>query len=862
MLLLIPISAMGQAKSGTVAPTDAPVASPRASGAPQAIVNPDISLEAELGYSGAITYMRDIPLTVTIENKGPDVEGSICLNLYRNTRYYDRYEYSLSLASGAKKQIVMPINLKMRQDNYVVEFTSGGTVLASVVKAPARMIKPEAVLIGVLSADPQSLSYMNQDTLAGLLSDRYEAWQLVALNADTFPAAESLMKSFMILLVDGFDASTLSQDRQQVLDNWLKAGGIVIVGGGAQAATDYPYFAKYTGLLAGTIREAEDITPALLQTFAYVGGKPLAQKVMVNETTSQDIPLAKGEVPLIYMHSAGGGLIYTAAFELGAKPLSSWTGIAGLWPRVLLTSANRQYNALYNQISNNMYGGNNNTYMLENVPIETNSSIVPMIVLLVAYLLLAGVGCYLLLKKLDKREYMWFTVPVMALVCMLALYAIGESQAFNKPTAATFTSVRINALGEAQVSSVGSIASPDAGEALVRAEGGVTITPIDPEGYYYDMPETAAPQQQKFRLLLGDSQGIAYAAGAPWARRLMAFGGLSQEIGRLSGKVWMEEDGLHGEIVNNTPYTFSEGVLLTNLGFVRVGAMAPGGSAKAAILKPQKADSVKAAATAVNIYEAKIKEGVMISSNVMRSSDQDLYPFIRAYVYPETQIDEATTQAFWASVGREDSTRRSFMENAIGQVVVNTNANGSSAWSGPYHYVAFQNDIGQTDLSVNGQEIKRYGHQAVVDVLLSFEPIGPTGVVSYPLGTLPVYPMQVNADGSFLVQDSKPIDPYMSYQIALQPAFCFKLPDLKRFTLTDMNIIASSYDTVPVMQIYNHQTKEWEEEKTISATFDGQEILPYVGANGELYVRFVPGGSSREYDSVMAPSITLEGRQK
>ena len=120
----------------------------------------------------------------------------------------------------------------------------------------------------------------------------------------------------------------------------------------------------------------------------------------------------------------------------------------------------------------------------------------------------------------------------------------------------------------------------------------------------------------------------------------------------------------------------------------------------------------------------------------------------------------------------------------------------------------------------------------------------------------------MNVDGSFLVQDDKPIDPYMSYQISMQPAFCFKLPDLNRFTLTDINIIASSYDTVPVMQIYNQQTQTWEEEKTISATFDGQEILPYVSPDSELYVRFVPGSSSQEYNSVMAPSITLEGRQK
>jgi hypothetical protein len=853
-LILLSMTALGEKlPSPTAAATKAPVA----------VTNPDITLDVELGYFGSVTYMRDIPFTVTVENKGPDIEGTIGVDLNRNDRFFDRCEYPISLASGSKKRIVLPVNLKMTQSSYVIELVSGGSVLTSVVKKPDRTIRPEAVLIGVLSPDPQSLSYMNQDSLSRIWADRYEGWQLVALDADRFPQNDSLMSSFMILVVDGFDVSTLSPAQQQTLDRWLENGGIVMVGGGAQAATDYPYFSKYTSLTAGSLAETEDITPALIQYFAFGGDKPLNQPVQLNEAGTNDTPLVSSDShPLIYKHQAGSGLIYTTAFELGAKPLTGWSGMSVLWPRVLVNSANSQYTSLYNRITGKLYGGSYATYLLNDVPIKSSGSTVPVVIFLAVYLILAGAGSYFLLKRLDKREWMWLTVPVLAFICMAVLFFMSQSLPFNKPAVASFTSIRMNPQGETQVNSIADLASPDTGEVMVKGEDGIQLTPVDESTYFYDDPlAEKAPKQQLYRMVFGDAPAVGYPEGAPWKLRQMSLSGGLPAAYKLSGRLWMQEDGMHGEIVNDTPYTFKDGIVITNLGYARVGELMPGASGQITLLKPKEEKKVSSLAGSVSIYETPIQEGVMISSSIIRPNDMDLYPFIRAAIYPEEQTGNPNNSSFRSTLNRDELALRSFKENAI-QQVVNNNPSGSASWVSPFHFVAFQDEIGQTKLFLNGQEVTKHGHQAVVDVLLSYEPIGPTGVVYYPIGTLPAYPVLMNVDGSFAEPEAKAVDPNISYQLAQQPMFCFTMPDTTKLTVDSLSILATSYDTVPTMQMYNQKTQMWEEQSTLYVMFTDKQILPFISPEGRVYLRFMPGTSSRDYDSVLVPSISLEGRMK
>lgn len=822
-----------------------------------------VSLDAELGYAGAITYMREIPFTVTVKNDGPDIEGVIGVSVFRNEKEYDRYEMPITLASGAQKRVRLPVTLRMKQDSFRIELVEGGAVLAFVEKQPDRTINPEAVLVGVLSPNPQSVSYLS-GSLSSASPDRAESWQPVTIDAESFPQTASLMDSFMILVVDGFDMGTLSPAQQQLFDSWLQSGGIVLVGGGAQAATDYPYFSKYTGLSAGGMLTGEEITSALAQ-YAIIDKPPLDQPVLLNEAASSDKPLVSGAHPLIYMHSAGAGLIYTAAFELGAKPLTGWAGLSGLWPRVILKSGLTPYSQAYTKVSSRAWGSSYpGTYLLDAVPIQNNGSTLPAIVLLVGYVLLAGLGSYLLLKRLDKREWMWLSIPLLALLCMAGLYGLSRSLPFNKPIAATIASIQISEQGGVTALRSAAVTSAETNESVIRSSDGAPLTPIDDNSYYVDASNVTTgvpvPKRLKYRFLLGDEPAVGFPQNPAWTVNRLALSNTQEFPGRVEARLWMEEDGMHAQIVNDTPYTLQGGLMLTTMGYAKVGDLVPGQSAQAALKRDTAAE--KNAQTPVRLYETKIRDGQLISTAITQVGSRDLYPILSAAIYPEEQEDGAVPYEFRKTLSAAEQEERSFKESALSQLLNSDLGGKAGGMTSPFHFAAFTPEIGQIQLFINGEPVTRTGHRAILDVLMTYEPVGPTGIVYYPPGMLPAYAAELDNAGKPQAVGDEPLGNGSYYQLAESPAFCFKLPDMTKMDVSALTIMPASYDSVPLMKLYNHQTGAWDEQQLLYLPLSPEAAKPYVGPQGELYMQFVPSSSSRDFEGMTVPAVALEGRMK
>ena len=280
------------------------------------VPNAAFSMNVDIGYGNAVTYGRYIPVTVVITNTGADFNGSLCVNLYQNNLEYDRVEASLEVASGASKRVVLPIKPQRKQAVFTFELVENGTVVYSKNAQPSETISPYAMMAGVLSDAPQTLNYMtitqdNDELLRG------EYWKTVALDADSFPSDAQMMNSFGMVVVNGFDVNTLSDAQKAALEQWMKNGGIVLVGGGAQAQTDYPWFSKWTGLDAGELVQTEDITPAIMR-YVSMTGEGVNDGFLLNVPRANRAALIAGDYPLVYEAKVEAGAIYSATFDLGA----------------------------------------------------------------------------------------------------------------------------------------------------------------------------------------------------------------------------------------------------------------------------------------------------------------------------------------------------------------------------------------------------------------------------------------------------------------------------------------------------------------------------------------------------------------
>ena len=62
-------------------------------------------VDADIGYEGAITFVRTLPVNVRITNSGADASGCIAVDVNRSQSDYDRYEWPLSIAAGSTLEV-------------------------------------------------------------------------------------------------------------------------------------------------------------------------------------------------------------------------------------------------------------------------------------------------------------------------------------------------------------------------------------------------------------------------------------------------------------------------------------------------------------------------------------------------------------------------------------------------------------------------------------------------------------------------------------------------------------------------------------------------------------------------------------
>jgi len=829
-----------------------PTPSPEPTRAP--VVSDDFELEVALGYDGLIMMARVTPFFITVTNRGADFDGLLGVDMFLTTTQYDRYEIPLTLASGATKRVLLPVKPMTRQDMYAIELKAGGEVVGEKRVIPAKVIAPEAVTVGLLTERGEAaLGYMNQRA-NGLDTLRGETWVTIPLTERTFPETAEIMNSFTMLVVDGIDVRTLPKASQEALSAWLAKGGVVFVSGGAKAAAGYPFFTQWTGLEAGELVQAEDITPALIQ-YMTVSASPVKEGVWLSGLPAQGALVAMGEQGLVRLDRVGDGLIYTAAFDLAGKPLGSFGAMSSFWPRALRQSAPDKYMALLNRADENRHGneGYQARQLTRAMHVANDESAVFIVLLLTAYLFLAGFGGYILLKRLDRREWLWGLAPASAIGFALILLLMSANARMNEPVALTASRVYYTG-GEVQVATYIGVATPEGGELVIETDQPALPSVLHVNNYYeYDNPQSDRlfrPLDMRQRMRLGSRPKVGFASNDEWDPKMLKLDGVSVTIGPVRGRLWMEKDGVHGEVMNETEYTFTDCFVVTTVGFANVGDLLPGQRAEVAMLLPEKPIDFSDPAFAY-------KPGVMYAT---LDADQSAIAYIGDNLYLFAQ------EAVYGKRKAKDDPRGQQM-SALVQLFDTMFQNYNNMPR--YYFFGFNDKLGQVSAQINGKPVSRTAHRAVVAADMAFEPVGPTGQVMYHQGMIPAQvivdmggnqkprlPAEAdgNDDGSNRYFTT---DTYLS--IASPVAVRFVLPDYGKYTIEKMTLSGSSYDAQPLMYLYNHQTQRWDQQPLLIVSMSGERWAPYIDEEGAVYVRYTLSDVGNRYVGMQMPMIALKG---
>ncbi|HEY7599720.1 MAG TPA: hypothetical protein VH741_07330, partial [Candidatus Limnocylindrales bacterium] len=381
--------------------------------APTRAAGVEISASALLG--GHVRPGAWAAVSVTLTNTGQPVTGE--LRVRTQQQGLSRFGVVVELADGAIKGYLLYTQPPLFGSKLVVELVNGDTVLAS-AEVPIRSHDSYAPIVAVVAERPENLLRDIGDAVRNPNFGSNPA--VITLTPADLPPRVEAWSAIDRLVWQDVDFGQLDADQLAALKLWIGAGGRMVVVGGTTG----------TGTLADL---PPDMLPFVPVQTVDVSTSELGALLGTLPTEATALPALAGTLARGTVMARTGDQVYAAQSAygqggvtiIGINPGTSWlagSDAAGsLWRRALPLSGGAFLNPFV--ITDD--------YILQsalyNLPSVALPPIEQLFVLLLAYIALIGPLNYLVLRRLDRREWAWVTMPLLVIVFAVGSYGLGAA---------------------------------------------------------------------------------------------------------------------------------------------------------------------------------------------------------------------------------------------------------------------------------------------------------------------------------------------------------------------------------------------------------------------------------------------------
>ncbi len=342
---------------------------------------------------------------VVVQTEAPPVFGPVS-----GTRYAVPYSVSAGeaqrVAVSLPNEYSWPVSVSLYADGELVD-----------VQTPDLSWEPRyTLMVGVLAADDDILN-----TLSGLRGG--DNVRVVSLTAETLPDSPGLLNSLDLLVVAGYDTGSLTARQLQSLEAWVDRGGTLLLFGGPEGErTLGPLPASLkpvnvSGSAEVSLAPLGDLSGVPLEGTAVVSAGPLARGTVLARAGE---PGGGGEPPVLAAAAPlGSGRVVYLAYDPAGAPVARWAGQTALLDRLVGLSAGRPpaFDTDWRV-----------QYAIQQVPDWALPSVWTVVLVLGGYLVAVGPVNYLVLRRLDRREWGWVTVPLLSVIFLGAVYGMGSGR--------------------------------------------------------------------------------------------------------------------------------------------------------------------------------------------------------------------------------------------------------------------------------------------------------------------------------------------------------------------------------------------------------------------------------------------------
>ncbi|AOZ94620.1 hypothetical protein LPB68_08080 [Paenibacillus crassostreae] len=516
---------------------------------------PSITIKTEYGYKGKVKNGKWNPVKITLTSD-KDISGDIVIETTDNYTGAASYVQHVELPQNTPKEVVIAIpGMFYSKDNNQIKFYQGsvenGKYIGFKSGTPYLQGNPGyGAIIGVLSDDPDTMNFMNV-----LRGDGYNL-DVVSMEPTSIPEDPMLLDSLDVIVINGFSSDTLSELQINGISGWVKSGGTLVLAGGAGYPKTASAFAELSPIqYEGTFSVSE------LPQLASLGENPL--NLNDGFTLSNGQPLEGSQVlyhtddkPLFVTRPVEQGNVLYAAYDLAMAPIASWNGHPKVWSFLLkddltLTTNQNGMMSPTNQLSN--LG-----HILNYFPSLKMPAFSGLVWMLLIYLVVVAPVLYLVLRKVDKREWAWWIIPLMAIIASATVYMVGSSDK-TKELAHTINILELNGSGSSNTTSATAFFTPRSGDyTLEFPENTHVRLQRDNSGF-------GGNQADSSFIEVGSEETAVNLLNMPqWSlAKLWTQQSDNQQVGALNVEISLNDKGnIEGQIMNETTSDLTRVVLV------------------------------------------------------------------------------------------------------------------------------------------------------------------------------------------------------------------------------------------------------------------------------------------------------------
>lgn len=536
----------------------------------------DIMTDIELGFDGTYKLGKWTELKLTIENTGKDIEGSIEATVPYSYEKNNIYSLPVSIPASSTKEysLVVPIERFAHYIDIRLLDDKGKLIEKKTIRNLSVVTESEYML-GIITDDEASLGYFKEPSKENIFFSNYYP---VNLTAESFPDRVELLDNFEVIIVNNIDTSKMSKKQLAALESWVKAGGILVTGTGANARR------TLSGLSPSIVpvTTAGSLTLDKSYSLEEMGWQILQGGALnvIELKASQDasILISEDEIPIVIMNRIGNGYVYTAAFDLGTEPILSWEGKINLWNNIFQESLASSKSI---SLTDPAYNAKTSmpSYVLGNIPTMglPPASLVLFIFLL--YLAMIGPINYFVLKKIDKRELSWITIPAISILFAVFIYSYAFTTKGNEMVANTISIVELDKdSGQGQLVEHVGLFFGRRGDYLVEIDSEGLVSLMGDPYYGFDNDPNYAAKNIEARVVQGPSTKIEFDNVNIWTMKTFKIDKTIVDMGKVEADLSFTDGKIVGRITNNTIYPLDDFVIYTMTSYQNLGNIAAGES--------------------------------------------------------------------------------------------------------------------------------------------------------------------------------------------------------------------------------------------------------------------------------------------